>query len=186
MRATRFLIRTNLAIIGQTIVGRGVGWWANRGDHAGSSVADVVRSRLEDPDHRRRQRTIDGDGGSPAKTVDYRQRRRTTQTEDHRRRRRTTGKNGGPPAETKDHRQRRRTIGRDGEPPAETDCTRQGETGIPRPRNCHGQLRRLLAAVLLRLPGDVIARCATVPLLALPNDDEVASSPHNCHSWLAS
>lgn len=141
-----------------------------------------------------RTRTTGGDRGLLTETEDHRQRQWTTgrdggppsETEDHRRRRRTTGKNGGPPAETKDHRQRRRTIGRDGGPPAETDCTRQGETGIPRPRNCHGQLRRLLAAVLLRLPGDVIARCATVPLLALPNDDEVASSPHNCHSWLAS
>jgi len=56
LRATRFLVRTNLAIIGQTIVGRGVGWRASRGDQpSSSSMADVVRARLEDPDHRRRR-----------------------------------------------------------------------------------------------------------------------------------
>jgi len=54
LRATRFLVRTNLAIIGQTIVGR-AGWRSGRDGQSGSSMADVVRARLEDPDHRRRR-----------------------------------------------------------------------------------------------------------------------------------
>lgn len=54
LRATRFLVRSNLAIIGQTITGRA--WRAGRGEgHAGRSMADVVRARLDDPDHRRRR-----------------------------------------------------------------------------------------------------------------------------------
>jgi len=55
LRATRFLVRTNLAIIGQTIIGRGAGWRTGREDQAGSSVANAVRARLEDADHRRRR-----------------------------------------------------------------------------------------------------------------------------------
>ena len=55
LRATRFLVRTNLAIIGQTIVGRGSVWRSGRDGQSGSSMADVVRARLEDPDHRRRR-----------------------------------------------------------------------------------------------------------------------------------
>jgi len=36
LRATRFLVRTNLAIIGQTIVGRGgAGWRSNREEQTG-------------------------------------------------------------------------------------------------------------------------------------------------------
>lgn len=62
-RTTRFLARSNLAIIGQTIIGRSSGSSAptSGGDNVAPSVngvttvADLVQARLNDPDHRRKR-----------------------------------------------------------------------------------------------------------------------------------
>jgi hypothetical protein len=60
LRTMRFLARTNLVIIGQTILGRGrgTGGTSPGGDDIGdskSSAADVVRAHLNDPDQQRRR-----------------------------------------------------------------------------------------------------------------------------------
>jgi len=60
-RTTRFLARTNLAIIGQTLMGRGASWRRSAaGDGPRSSsgvvtVADLVQERLKDSNNRRRR-----------------------------------------------------------------------------------------------------------------------------------